>query len=355
MGKSINIVSVTKDTIDSVVSEFTTNVNKYYNKTDKFVNVHFESPFSIGDVIRLDPDKIAEEKWLWCYSINKIASEFAFITDTKHAISLCFYISKLTLKIDENGICEALADLSYIDPITQESKCCSAWMHGANLKYFMSAEDYDSHPFEFDTIFPYAIGTEFFNDRTINHHEHSTFGWELNKIRYYQFNVTGFKHINGSFYIQNYWFDLGQYHFDWTQSIKEFRSNGWTSNVFAIRYKNRKNKVTGSLITQTIRNIYPVDEMNEHITPNMYYHYLLNTDASKHDIDVTGYLLRSLGFDSTGSKYKEFKKLAEGNIPEEEPKSKPKRNISKRKTKVETILAGLSDKQKEEMLKLLTQ
>ena len=87
----------------------------------------------------------------------------------------------------------------------------------------------------------------------------------------------------------------------------------------------------------------------------MFYHYLLNTDVSKYNIDVTGYLLRSLGFDSTGDKYEAFKKLAEGNIPEEEPKPKPKRNVSKRKTKVETILAGLSDKQKEEMLKLLTQ
>lgn len=93
--------------------------------------------------------------------------------------------------------------------------------------------------------------------------------------------------------------------------------------------------------------------MNEHITPNMYYHYLLNTDASKYNIDVTGYLLRSLGFDSIGDKYEEFKKIAEGNVPKEKPK--PKRNVSKRKTKVETILAGLSDKQKEEMLKLLTQ
>lgn len=65
MGKSINIVSVTKVTIDSVVSEFTKKVKEYYPKTDKFVNVHFESPFNVGDVIRLDPDKIAEEKWLW--------------------------------------------------------------------------------------------------------------------------------------------------------------------------------------------------------------------------------------------------------------------------------------------------
>ena len=355
MEKSLNIISATNKTINSVVSEFTTNVNKYYNKTDKFVNVHFESPFSVGDVIRLDPDKIVKENELRRYSINKIASEFAFITDIKHAISLCFYISKLTLKIDENGICEALADLDCIDPVTQESICCSAWMHGAKLKYFKSAEDYKSHPFEFDTIFPYAIGTEFYNGGTVCHHKCNTFLWELNKIRYYQFNIKGFRHVNGNFYIQDYWFDLGQYHFDWTQSIKEFRSNGWTSNVFAIRYTNRKNKVTGSLITQTIRNIYPVDEMNEHITPNMYYHYLLNTDASKYNIDVTGYLLRSLGFDSTGDKYEAFKKLAEGNIPEEEPKSKPKRNVSKRKTKVETILAGLSDKQKEEMLKLLTQ
>lgn len=354
MGKSINIVSVTKDTINSVASEFTKKVKEYYPKTDKFVNVHFESPFNVGDVIRLDPDKIAEEKWLWWSNSNKIARGLAFITDTKHALSLCFYISKLVLKIDENGICEVLADLSCIDPITQESKCCSAWMQGANLKYFMNAEDYDSHPFKFDTIFPYAIGTEFFNDRTVNHHEHSTFGWELNKIRYYQFNVTGFKHINGSFYIQNYWFDLGQYHFDWTQSTKEFRANSWASNVFAIRYTNRKNKITGSYITQTMRNIYPVDEMNEHITPNMYYHYLLDNGAYKHDIEVTGYLLRALGFDSTGSKYKEFKKIAEGNIPEDEPKPKPKRNVSKRRTKVETILAGLSDKQKEEMLKLLS-
>src|SRR5574344_2054882 len=121
MEKSLNIIPATNKTINSVVSEFTTNVNKYYNKTDKFVNVHFESPFSIGDVIRLDPDKIAEEKWLWWSSRNKIASDLAFITDTKHALSLCFYISKLILKTDENGICEALADLSYIDPITQES------------------------------------------------------------------------------------------------------------------------------------------------------------------------------------------------------------------------------------------
>ena len=30
MGKSINIVSVTKDTIDSVVSEFTKKVKEYY-------------------------------------------------------------------------------------------------------------------------------------------------------------------------------------------------------------------------------------------------------------------------------------------------------------------------------------
>lgn len=36
-------------------------------------------------------------------------------------------------------------------------------------------------------------------------------------------------------------------------------------------------------------------------------------------------------------------------------KQKSKRNTTKRKTKVENILAGLSDKQKEEMLKLLTQ
>lgn len=63
MGKSINIVSVTKVTIDNVVSEFTKKVNEYYPKTDKFVNVHFESPFNVGDVIRLDPDKIAEVKW----------------------------------------------------------------------------------------------------------------------------------------------------------------------------------------------------------------------------------------------------------------------------------------------------
>lgn len=63
MGKSINIVSVTKVTIDNVVSEFTKKVKEYYPKTDKFVNVHFESPFNVGDVIRLDPDKIAEEKW----------------------------------------------------------------------------------------------------------------------------------------------------------------------------------------------------------------------------------------------------------------------------------------------------
>ena len=349
MEKSLNIISTTNKTINSVVSEFTTNVNKYYNKTDKFVNVHFESPFSIGDVIRLDPDKIAEEKWLWCYSINKIASEFAFITDTKHAISLCFYISKLTLKIDENGICEALADLSYIDPITQESKCCSAWMHGAKLKYFKSAEDYKPHPFEFDTIFPYAIGTEFYNDRTVNHHEHSTFLWELNKIRYYQFNIKGFRHVNGTFYIQNYWFDLGQYHFDWTQSIKKFKVNGWTSNVFTTRYSSHKNKIT----KETSRNIYPVDEMNEHITPNMYHNYLLNKDSSRHDIEVTGYLLRDLGFDSTGDKYEAFKKIAEDNVPKE--KSKSKRNTTKRKTKVENILDGLSDKQKEEMLKLLTQ
>ena len=54
MGKSINIVSVTKDTIDNVVSEFTKKVKEYYPKTDKFVNVHFESPFNVGDVIRLD-------------------------------------------------------------------------------------------------------------------------------------------------------------------------------------------------------------------------------------------------------------------------------------------------------------
>ena len=57
MGKSINIVSVTKVTIDNVVSEFTKKVKEYYPKTDKFVNVHFESPFNVGDVIRLDPDK----------------------------------------------------------------------------------------------------------------------------------------------------------------------------------------------------------------------------------------------------------------------------------------------------------
>lgn len=63
MGKSINIVSVTKVTIDNVVSEFTKKVKEYYPKTDKFVNVHFESPFNVGDVIMLDPDKIAEEKW----------------------------------------------------------------------------------------------------------------------------------------------------------------------------------------------------------------------------------------------------------------------------------------------------
>ena len=121
MGKSINIVSVTKDTIDNVVSEFTKKVKEYYPKTDKFVNVHFESPFNVCDVIRLDPDKIAEEKWLWWSGRNKIASDLAFITDTKHALSLCFYISKLVLKTDENGICEALAYLSYIDHITQES------------------------------------------------------------------------------------------------------------------------------------------------------------------------------------------------------------------------------------------
>ena len=351
MEKSLNIISATNKTINSVVSEFTTNVNKYYNKTGKFVNVHFESPFSIGDVIRLDPDKIAEEKWLWCYSINKIASEFAFITDTKHAISLCFYISKLTLKIDENGICEALADLDCIDPVTQESKCCSAWMHGAKLKYFKIAEDYKSHPFEFDTIFPYAIGTEFYNDKTVCHHKRSTFLWELNKIRYYQFNIKGFRHVNGNFYIQDYWFDLGQYHFDWTQSIKKFKVNGWTSNVFTTRYSSHKNKIT----KETSRNIYPVDEMNEHITPNMYHNYLLNKDPSRLDIEVTGYLLRDLGFDSTGDKYEAFKKIAEDNVPKEKSKSKSKRNTTKRKTKVENILAGLSDKQKEEMLKLLTQ
>lgn len=63
MGKSINIVSVTKVTIDNVVSEFTKKVKEYYPKTDKFVNVHFESPFNVGDVIMLDHDKIAEEKW----------------------------------------------------------------------------------------------------------------------------------------------------------------------------------------------------------------------------------------------------------------------------------------------------
>lgn len=349
MEKSLNIISTTNKTINSVVSEFTTNVNKYYNKTDKFVNVHFESPFSVGDVIRLDPDKIVKENELRCYNISKIASEFAFITDIKHAISLCFYISKLTLKTDENGICEALADLYCIDPVTQESICCSAWIRGAKLKYFMSAEDYDSHPFEFDTIFPYAIGTEFFNDRTVNHHEHSTFLWELNKIRYYQFNIKGFRHVNGTFYIQNYWFDLGQYHFDWTQSIKKFKVNGWTSNVFTTRYSSHKNKIT----KKTSRNIYSVDEMNEHITPNMYHNYLLNKDSSRHDIEVTGYLLRELGFDSTGDKYEAFKKIAEGNVPKE--KSKPKRNTTKRKTKVENILDGLSDKQKEEMLKLLTQ
>ena len=204
MEKSLNIISATNKTINSVVSEFTTNVNKYYNKTDKFVNVHFESPFSVGDVIRLDPDKIVKENELRRYSINKIASEFAFITDIKHAISLCFYISKLTLKIDENGICEALADLDCIDPVTQESICCSAWMHGAKLKYFKSAEDYKSHPFEFDTIFPYAIGTEFYNGGTVCHHKCNTFLWELNKIRYYQFNIKGFRHVNGNFYIQDY-------------------------------------------------------------------------------------------------------------------------------------------------------
>lgn len=349
MEKSLNIISTTNKTINSVVSEFTTNVNKYYNKTDKFVNVHFESPFSVGDVIRLDPDKIVKENELKCYNISKIASEFAFITDTKHAINLCFYISKLTLKTDENGICEALADLYCIDPVTQESICCSAWMHGAKLKYFKSAEDYKSHPFEFDTIFPYAIGTEFYNDRTVCHHKRSTFLWELNKIRYYQFNIKGFRHVNGTFYIQNYWFDLGQYHFDWTQSIKKFKVNGWTSNVFTTRYSSHKNKIT----KRTSRNIYPVDEMNEHITPNMYHNYLLNKDSSRHDIEVTGYLLRDLGFDSTGDKYEVFKKIAEGNVPKE--KSKPKRNTTKRKTKVENILDGLSDKQKEEMLKLLTQ
>ena len=351
MGKSINIVSVTKDTIDNVVSEFTKKVKEYYPKTDKFVNVHFESPFNVGDVIRLDPDKIAEEKWLWWYGRNKIASEFAFITDIKHAISLCFYISKLTLKIDENGICEALADLDCIDPVTQESICCSAWMHGAKLKYFKGAEDYKSHPFEFDTIFPYAIGTEFYNGGTVCHHKRSTFLWELNKIRYYQFNIKGFRHVNGNFYIQDYWFDLGQYHFDWTQSIKKFKVNGWTSNVFTTRYSSHKNKI----VKETSRNIYPVDEMNEHITPNMYHNYLLNKDSSRLDIEVTGYLLRDLGFDSTGDKYEAFKKIAEDNVPKEKQKSKPKRNTTKRKTKVETILTGLSDKQKEEMLKLLTQ
>lgn len=70
MGKSINIVSVTKVTIDNVVSEFTKKVKEYYPKTDKFVNVHFESPFNVGDVIRLDPDKIAEEKWLWWSDVD---------------------------------------------------------------------------------------------------------------------------------------------------------------------------------------------------------------------------------------------------------------------------------------------
>ena len=49
MGKSINIVSVTKVTIDNVVSEFTKKVKEYYPKTDKFVNVHFESPFNVDD------------------------------------------------------------------------------------------------------------------------------------------------------------------------------------------------------------------------------------------------------------------------------------------------------------------
>ena len=351
MGKSINIVSVTKVTIDNVVSEFTKKVKEYYPKTDKFVNVHFESPFNVGDVIRLDPDKIAEEKWLWWSTRNKIASDLAFITDTKHALSLCFYISKLVLKTDENGICEALADLDCIDPVTQESICCSAWMHGAKLKYFKSAEDYKSHPFEFDTIFPYAIGTEFYNDGTVCHHKRSTFLWELNKIRYYQFNIKGFRHVNGNFYIQDYWFDLGQYHFDWTQSIKKFKVNGWTSNVFTTRYSSHKNKIT----KETSRNIYPVDEMNEHITPNMYHNYLLNKDPSRLDIEVTGYLLRDLGFDSTGDKYEAFKKIAEDNVPKEKQKSKPKRNTTKRKTKVENILDGLSDKQKEEMIKLLTQ
>ena len=351
MEKSLNIISATNKTINSVVSEFTTNVNKYYNKTDKFVNVHFESPFNVGDVIRLNPDKIVKENELRRYSINKIASEFAFITDIKHAISLCFYISKLTLKIDENGICEALADLDCIDPVTQESICCSGWMHGAKLKYFKSAEDYKSHSFEFDTIFPYAIGTEFYNDGTVCHHKRNTFLWELNKIRYYQFNIKGFRHVNGNFYIQDYWFDLGQYHFDWTQSIKKFKVNGWTSNVFITRYSSHKNKIT----KETSRNIYPVDEMNEHITPNMYHNYLLNKDPSRLDIEVTGYLLRDLGFDSTGDKYEAFKKIAEDNVPKEKSKSKPKRNTTKRKTKVENILDGLSDKQKEEMLKLLTQ
>lgn len=47
MGKSINIVSVTKVTIDNVVSEFTKKVKEYYPKTDKFVNVHFESPLML--------------------------------------------------------------------------------------------------------------------------------------------------------------------------------------------------------------------------------------------------------------------------------------------------------------------
>ena len=78
MGKSINIVSVTKVTIDNIVSEFTKKVKEYYPKTDKFVNVHFESPFNVGDVIRLDPDKIAEEKWLWWSTRNKIASDLEF-------------------------------------------------------------------------------------------------------------------------------------------------------------------------------------------------------------------------------------------------------------------------------------
>ena len=95
--------------------------------------------------------------------------------------------------------------------------------------------------------------------------------------------------------------------------------------------------------------------MNEHITPNMYHNYLLNKGSSRLDIEVTGYLLRDLGFDSTGDKYEAFKKIAEDNVPKEKQKSKPKRNTTKRKTKVENILDGLSDKQKEEMLKLLTQ